>query len=288
MKLTGLRPENPVAMMAAYGALRLLPEARLRWAAGAPELEWDGDIVSALAAQLPQRMAAPENVLLNDPREKGIGGDAGFIRLAGAIPHEWLSAYAAQTADGIQGTGLIAYAGNHKFVAAARGVINALVACDVADKVREALIGPWRYEDSNVAFGWDVGARQDSAVMPQDPDPKKKPCVIAANWLAWESMPLWQMVDGNTVGVTRASRVANKTWRYPTCAEWLSWHGLKALVLAAGAMSERERRALGVRLWETAIVGRSEGGEFGTARTVSDVRRPAGSRMEQVPDVLIV
>ncbi len=288
MRLTGLRPENPVAMMAAYGALRLLPEARLRWATGAPELDWSGDSILALAAQFPQRRAAPEVTELDDPREKGIGGDAGFIRLAAAIPHEWLSAYAAQTADGIQGTGLIAYAGNHKFVAAARGVMDALAACDVADKVREALIGPWRYEDSHVAFGWDATARQDSAVMPQAPNPKTKPCVLGANWLAWESLPLWQMVDGETVGVTRASKVTTKTWRYPTCAEWLSWDGLKALVLSVGAMSERDRRALGVCLWETAIVGRSEGGEFGTARTVSDVQRRGVSRVEQVPDVLIV
>jgi hypothetical protein len=31
MKLTALRANNPVAVMAAYGALRLLPGARLRW-----------------------------------------------------------------------------------------------------------------------------------------------------------------------------------------------------------------------------------------------------------------
>lgn len=288
MRLTGLRPENPVAMMAAYGALRLLPGARLRWTTGAPELDWGGDVVAALAAQLPLRMAAPENVLLDDPRKRGIGGDAGFIRLAAVIPHEWLSAYAAQTADGIQGTGLIAYAGNHKFVAAARGVMNALAACDVAEKVREALVGPWRYDDKNVAFGWDATARQDSAVMPQAPDAKKKPCVLGVNWLAWESLPLWQMVDGETIGVTRASKVKTKTWCYPTCAEWLTWEGLKALVLGVGTMSGRDRRALGVRLWETTIVGRSEGGEFGIARTLSDAQKPGGSRMEQVPGVLIV
>jgi len=166
--------------------------------------------------------------------------------------------------------------------------MSALASRDVADKVREALVGPWRYEDNNVAFGWDAAARQDSTVMPHAPDAKNKPCVLGVNWLAWESLPLWQMVDWQTIGVTRATKVKTKTWCYPTCAEWLSWDGLKALVLGVGRISERERRALGVRLWETAIVGRSEGGEFGTARTVSTAEKGAGSREGQVPDSLIV
>jgi len=83
MELTALRPENPVAVMAAYGALRLLPGARIRWAGSNPELHWDGDLVSALVDRLPERRAAPEVTALNDPRNKNIGSLPGKSRTSG-------------------------------------------------------------------------------------------------------------------------------------------------------------------------------------------------------------
>lgn len=47
--MTGLRPENPIAWMAACGALRLLPGARLRWDGETPQLCYPGDPVADLA-----------------------------------------------------------------------------------------------------------------------------------------------------------------------------------------------------------------------------------------------
>lgn len=285
MELSALRPENPVAMMAAYGALRLLPGAELRWADEHPELRWHGDAVSALAAELPQRLAAPELNLIDDPRDKGVGGVAGFRQLATQIPHDWLAALACESGEGIVGTGLIAYAGNHKFNAAARQVVAALARHDIEAKLQEALIGPWRYEDAaGAALGWDPGARQDSAALPHDPSPKDKPTVLAATWLAWEAIPAWTMINGRTPGVMPASKRVqrNKRWTYPTCGEWLSWQGVKALILGLDGMPGRDLRALGVRLWQTEIVGRPEGGEWGYARTLSDAAARMVSRSSQV------
>ena len=291
MKLTALRPENPVAMMAAYGALRLLPGAEIRWPGEHPELRWEGDVVAALAERLPERMKAPELTALSDPRHKGIGGVEGFRQHASKIHHAWLSALACEGPDGIVGTGLIAYAGNHKFIAAAQQVITALSRMDVAAKLEEALAGPWQYQDAaGAALGWDPGARQEGAMLSYDPSPTSKLTILAATWLAWEAIPAWTMINGRTPGIIPASKRDrhNKRWTYPTCGEWLSWDGVHALVLGLEQMRQRDLKALGVRLWQTEIIGRPEGGEWGLARTVTGVETLGGSRGPQPTDVLIV
>jgi hypothetical protein len=259
--LTALRPENPVAVMAAYGILRLLTGARLRWAAANPELDYDGDVIADLAALLPERRQAPELRLLDDPREKHVKAAGGYATLAEQMPHEWLTAMSAETADGIQSTRLLLFSGNHKFVAAARELMDGLARLDVQDRVREALLGPWRYDTRAQAWGWDAAARDDTAAMAAAPSAKDKLGVPGAYWLAWESLPLWQMVGGRTVGHER------RTWSYPTCAEWLGWDGLKALVLGRERMDPRELTAMGVRVWTAPILDtNSTGGkELGLA-----------------------
>ena len=294
MRLTGLRPENPVAVMAAYGALRLLPGAMLRWDETHPELRWDGDAIATLSDLVPERLQSPELNLIDDPRQKHIEKAGGYAALAEKMPHEWLTAYAAETADGIAGTELVAYAGNYTMVRAVRTVVAALADTDIAERVREALLGPWRYADigAGVALGWDANARQDRAMMAAEPKPlgKDKPTILAANWLAWEAIPAWQMVNGQTPGIEGANERAGhlKRWTYPTCAEWLSWDGLKALVFGWERMPAREQKAMRVRLWQSEIIGRKEGGEFGLARTVSGTKRQRVSRETQLPDVFSV
>jgi hypothetical protein len=288
MKLTGIRPENPVAMMAAYGALRLLPGAMLRWNETHPELRWDGDIVIRLAERLPERQTAPELMALDDPRDKHIGGVEGFRALAKTIPHEWLSAYAAEAPEGLNKTDLLLLGGNHKFVDTARKTMGLLSRCDVAGKLAEALLGPWRYEDAVQAWGWDAAARLDAATLPMEVAAAHKPGVVGAYWLAWESLPLWQMVNGRTVGMVR-NEDKGWQWQYPTCGEWLSWDGVKMLVLGLGQMVKREQRALGVKVWASPILSTSQyGKELGLARTLSNGRNLGGSRERQATEVLIV
>jgi hypothetical protein len=294
MRLTGLRPENPVAVMAAYGALRLLPGALLRWDGTHPELRWDGDVIATLSNLVPERLQSPELNLIDHPRQKHIEKAGGYAAIAAQMPDEWLTAYAAETADGIAGTELSAYAGNYTMVRAVRTVVAALATSDIAERVSEALLGPWRYADigAGVALGWDANARQDRAVLAAEPKPlgKDKPTILAANWLAWEAIPAWQMVNGQTPGIEGANGRAGhlKRWTYPTCAEWLSWDGLRALVGGWARMPGRELKAMGVRLWQSEIVGRKEGGEFALARTVSGAKTQRDSRKTQLPDVLIV
>ena len=162
-------------MMAAYATLRLLPGARLRWADTHPELDWDGDVLAALAKQLPQRLKAPEITQLDDPRDKNIGGVAGYRALAETIPHEWLTAYACETARGIVNTDLELFGGQHKFVVLARKHMQALTKMNLIDKIKEALLGPWRYEDAAQAWGWDAAMRLDAATLPLEASSAHKP-----------------------------------------------------------------------------------------------------------------
>ena len=285
MQLTALRPENPVAVMAAYGLLRLLPTAQLRWAGLHPELRYDGDVIADLAAMLPARLQAPELTLMDDPREKHVLAAGGYAAIAQQMPHQWLSAYCCETADGLVGTGLIAYGGNYTLIRAVRDVVKALADADRMDRLDEALLGPWQYRDhAGVALGWDPGARQDSAALPSKPQRRDKPTVLAANWLAWEALPAWQMVNGRTPGIEPARKGKhNKRWTYPTCAEWLSWQGARALIIGRERMHQRELAAMGVRLWRTEIIDRTEGGEYGLARTVSARNTPDGSKRTRPP-----
>lgn len=70
------------------------------------------------------------------------------------------------------------------------------------------------------------------------------------------------MVNERTVGHEK------RTWSCPTCAEWLSWEALKALVLGRERMPERERSALGVKVWTAPILytNNTGGKELGLAK----------------------
>jgi hypothetical protein len=148
--------------------------------------------------------------------------------------------------------------------------MDALAKLDLEDRLREALLGPWRYDTKAQAWGWDAASRDDTAAMAEAPSASKKLGVPGAYWLAWESMPLWQMVNGRTVGHGK------RAWTYPTCAEWLSWDGLRALVMGREQMPQGEKQVFGVREWTAPILDtNSTGGkELGMARLSRDRSSP--------------
>lgn len=259
MKLTALRANNPVAVMAAYGALRLLPNARLRWDGPHPELAWEGQVIDFLAECLQARLTAPEVTLIDDPRK--IDSVQEYRKLSDQMPSEWLVAYSAETADGLRPTGLRLLGGRHQFIANAREIMASLLKRDVRLKLHEGLIGPWRYEDKGLqAWGWDAAARIDAAASAKAVTSVPKFGVLGAYWLAWESLPFWPMVNGRTVGMDK------RCWVYPTCAEWLGAESLRALILGAAGMDDREATALGVRRWRSERIGSSDyGGVLGWA-----------------------
>ncbi|AGW14190.1 type I-G CRISPR-associated protein, Cas3-extension family [Megalodesulfovibrio gigas] len=64
----------------------------------------------------------------------------------------------------------------------------------VAGHFEEALFGPWRYADNQHSLGWDVGGDRAHALMPIAPTKLDHCGVLAAVWLAIESLPLFPTV----------------------------------------------------------------------------------------------
>lgn len=268
IKLTGLQANNPLAVMAAYGVLRLLPEATLAWSDAHPELVCDGDPVKRLADLVSQRRQAPEVMLFDRPESI-----SDYRLAAEQMPTDWLIAFAAESdvdADKTLATDLKLLGGRHQFVRNARDVMDALISRGAAARIRNALVGPWHYEEGPQAWGWDAAANIDTAASSKPGTDTPKYVALGAGWLAWESLPLWPMVNGRTLQWERGLR-------YVTVGQRVGWHELLALMLGALSLGERERHALSIEEWfapqlATSKFGSVLGWARKPARTLSSAR----------------
>jgi hypothetical protein len=243
MTLTGLQPNNPLAVMAAYGVLRLLPDATLRWPGVYPELQCGDDPITRLAAVLPKRQRAPENTLFNKPE------DISDLRVAAAqIPTDWLLAFVGESSTGLVRSNLKLLAGGHRFITNARDIMAELEQQDAEVRLREALFGPWQYARGSQAWGWDARANVRTAALSRESSDAPKYSGLGAAWLAWESLPLWPVVNGHTLGWSG-------TMRYVTVGEWVGWHDLRGLMLGFDDFPKREQKALGIREWHALRLG---------------------------------
>lgn len=285
MKLTALRPENPIAWMAACGVMRLLPGARLRWVDQTPELDCGDDVIAVLAVMAAERLKSPE---LHYSHKLTANMDHAAWQDLGQLPGEWALALGSQIETGMHCTNLkIRPGGGYDMMRDARTLVERLSGLDVPDKLREALEGPWRYEDAScVAWGWDAGARIDPAGIGSKSEAAPKWGVLGAYWLGWESLPLFPMLDGRTLGWS-------KGLTYPTWSEWLDYQDLKALLLGHDSLSTEDRKALGVRVWFAEYLKTDpSSGRLGwageRARTWSDGKPPGPSRKSQPTDSVLI
>jgi len=270
--------------MAACGATRLLPGARLRWDGDIPELDYPVDPIAALAALPAERLGSPEVQFM--PKLSGKMNDAAWKALK-QLPGEWALAYGSQTETGMSATSLKIRPGDYDMVSDARRVLKALIRCDIRDKVNEALVGPWRYEDADcVAWGWDAAARIDSAAIGSKVEYAPKVGVLGAYWLGWEALPLFPTINGRTLGWSGGLR-------YPTWSEWLDYPDIRALLLGLDGLRGADRQALGVKVrLARYLKTHASSGRLGWAsevpRTPSDEKMAGGSRHTQAPGFMIV
>ena len=270
--------------MAACGAARLLPGARLRWDGDIPELDYQGDPIAELAALPADRLDSPE--VQFKPKLGGNMNDAAWQALK-QLPGEWALAYGSQTETGMSATSLKIRPGDYDMVSDARGVLKALTRCAIRDKVIEALVGPWRYEDAGcVAWGWDAAARIDSAAIGSKVENAPKLGVLGAYWLGWEALPLFPTINGRTLGWSGGLR-------YPTWSEWLDYPDIRALLLGLDGLRAADRQALGVmirfaRYLQTHVSSGRLGWASVDPRTSSEGKRTGSSRHTQAPGFMIV
>jgi hypothetical protein len=250
--LTGLAGSHPLGALAAFGLLRCCDEldgfrgARLGWrppdwhaVLEAEQPRGLEELVESLAARQKRRPEAPE---LNWANSIKVGRDAYLdalraagedLQKGGRRRADFLASFACELCgdDGgrLEPTAFYMTSGRQEFLKEARALA-ARVAAGVRlgrrtkgpeELFREALAGPWRYEDPQHSLGWDPSAERLHALRARSPTKEPSEGVTAAVWLAFEALPLFPcFLSGgrlattgfHTRGATRKDRTTSLTW----------------------------------------------------------------------------
>jgi hypothetical protein len=224
IELTGLRANLPIGAMAAFGCLRVcqrLPGfrgAKLSWAGGgsvdhavlwAPPEATPETLVAALVADVQRVAERPE---LKWSEQIKTASPADFRAAArpelDAASHssrdavDWFAALANELVRDREGriepTPFDMSVARQKFLADALRLAGGLAeqsrgrhAKATADAYREALFGPWMYEDDQHSLGWDPSTMKLGAFTHKAPTAMVNAGVRAAVWLAFESLPFY-------------------------------------------------------------------------------------------------
>lgn len=226
IELTGLKADIPVGAMAAFGVLRVcqrLPGfggSKLAWEAGgggdfavlwAPGETTPAALVQALVEDVKkasgrEELTSAEQIKTQAPdefrRRAKAALDGGAWETA-----EWFAAFANELVCGrdekLEATPFDMSVARQKFLADARKLAAGLGedkpgrnAKSAAESYREALFGPWKYEDDQHSLGWDPSTMKLGAFTYKAPTSMANAGVRAAVWLAFESLPLFPCFAG--------------------------------------------------------------------------------------------
>jgi hypothetical protein len=294
--LTGLAGDHPLGALAAFGLLRCCEEldgfrgARLAWRQGArwyavlypPEPAGPDELVAAQVARQRGRADRPELTWADVIQvESGL-----FVKAARAAEDDvaagrrayadFLSAFGCELctndAGRLSATAFSMTSGQQKFLKEVR-----TLAARLADGVsvgrrskspeelfREALFGPWRYEDPQHSLGLDPATERLHALRAASPTKEASVGVAAAVGLACEALPLFPcfLTGGrlattgfHTFGATRRDRVTALTW--PVWTAPVSLMTVRSL-LSLPALAEERPPARELRERGVEMVFRSE------------------------------
>lgn len=295
LRLTGLEGSNPLAFLAALGALSVCE--RMQPGASRPRLAWVDEVVAVpvLSAQL--GTDALIDLILQDReqwrRSPALqwppANPADDVKFSDAELREWLSACAAaepndggralafamaMVAEGsytdsgdAKPTDLHFTAGRQKFLKMARELRDGLSAGDL----EEALVGPWRYDSTLPSMKWDVTDDRVYALSPVDPAGEKKLTVPGAEWLALvglTAMPVtWR--PGRTVTTGCSGRWRQGTFSWPVWRAPLELSEVRTLIGQRDLTVARPPVRLvtrGVTRVFRSVVTRSDQGGYGSFR----------------------
>jgi hypothetical protein len=254
--LTGLAGSHPLGAMAAFGLLRCCDDipsmspVGMHWRR---EADWfpvlstgqpitSDDLVTALAARHRQGATRPELQWADDiktvPGTFRAAAEAALSQVTCQAREyaDFLAAFTAESAvtrnGELEPTAFYMTSGQQKFLKEIRtlaGRVAGGVAIGRRKKpavrlFREALFGPWRYEDPQHSLGWDPSTERLHALRSRSPTKEAPSGVSAAVWLAFEALPLFPCFISRGVLATRCfSRVGGKVvftwpvWSVPAC-----------------------------------------------------------------------
>lgn len=257
--LTGLRADLPIGFMAACGCLRIcsrtpsLQDARLRWVESGgtytPILSssaTSNELVQALLADVknaPERASLKWSEQIKSVKIELSKDDVFQEAISNAIKKldkeslEWFTAFGTELCvtdkDTLEPTPFDMSVARQRFLADAIKLAKSLSGPEpeMNRYYREALFGPWLYQDDQHSLGWDPSTLKMGAFTYKAPTAMPNTGVRAAVWLAFESLPLFPCFFNGRLR-TRAFRTRNRTdWFYwPIWEDFLSLTAIRTLL----------------------------------------------------------
>lgn len=225
IELTGLHADSPIGAMAAFGCLRVCQRgeefrgAKLGWKAAGGSFvavlqpahpRAKEQLVAALVADVKTaatRMELTWRSKLKALEPKEFRGASETVLQDATARHretaDWFSAFGSDGAldrdEKIDATPLDMTGGPQEFLAGALELASKLSAAPVGRRnaktgeqaFHEALFGPWKYGDDQHSLGWDPATVKLGAFTYKAPTKMANSGVMAAVWLAFESIPLF-------------------------------------------------------------------------------------------------
>lgn len=301
ISLPALRGRNPLGLFAALGALdvatRLLPDrsVTLRWEGSLEPVgilrgpDSLGHLVELCDADRARWASSP--VLMWGPNGKPLDdlkpSPEELRQWTAVIAHEALltrqradvDLFCALVAEGAMAgkgdskpTALHFTAGNQRLLAMVRD----LCAGVDAERITEALVGPWRYDSPLPVLGWDVRGERIYALRGANPANEKKLGVPGADWLAFLGLRFFPVAarSGKLLTTGCTGRWKTETFTWPLWSVDLT-SAVVGSLLADGNLAQlpvAERRQLGLSEVFRAPIRRRDPGGYGSFGAPEPVR----------------
>jgi hypothetical protein len=271
--LTGLIGSSPLGALAAFGLIRICREisdlsgARLYWLRdldGIPTDDWFAvlsvtngvnrvELVEKLADHQKNRSFnvfewSKDIRVSSEEYKELLRKHAESSNLHDRSDADYFTAFGSEIVkDGSKGlvkpTAFHMTSGQQKFLDNIHKMGDALRlddSCKYAFK--EALFGPWRYQDLYHSLGWDPSTERQHAMRDRAPSSENPRCVLGAVWLAVESIPLFPTAVSRgrllTTGFSTKAKVTKLVW--PIWTRPIGVDALRTLLMTSDLLSGNE------------------------------------------------
>ncbi len=297
LTLTGLDGANPLGFLAALGAFRILNEAsraRMFWrnvgGKWTPVLSTENwPSIISLARILRKRKDLPPLTMANNPqmplaefreaalaaREQWFAGLAHNLELISALGDSSVPDRNKPEINADTAWRTMSGSGHQHFLK----FMNEICRTTSLKQLREALIGPWRYTDTEYSMRWDPADDRRYALRWKNPSGDKATNVRGANRLAIEALPLFPVMPTTRTLETTGFRGSKSNDTYFTWPIWTTPISLDVCrSLLAHTELQRDRPDTStLDLLEVLAVFRSQRITVGKFRNFSPARQIAGT-----------
>lgn len=284
-ELPGLQANHPVGFLAACGLLRCLSdredigEVKLGWKVKdrltfafietqhPVDVDSLAEVLRCRGAELEKSPAVTWSTKINDKEKYRICAAKCLEELFERGSRQDVDMLAALASDMVvdksgflRSTGFDLTSGNQQILSNIVGLASSAVLTD--DSVREALIGPWKYEDEHHSLGWDPQVQRLHALRGKAPrDDKENRSVAAAVSLASQALPLFPCfaVGGKLKTTGFCHHDGDEWFMWPIWRNPISLNSLRSL-LGHPVTTDLRKRGVKVVYWsQRAHTGGSQG-----------------------------